>query len=322
MSSFYLNQEISLEIQYTQQEEKVDEKEKKIIRVATANAHQFIGAHKEERVSKFVQFKNIIREDRVLINEYQRRFKAWLSEDQFDIVGLQEVFQSFRFFMVGVRKKVFEGTGFETVIPHGIGARAYFFNYVFENVLLSKLPLAEGKTFKDCNFSLPSTIYWVVRSGFTIMPVMFDNRVILVGNTHLHSSSSKKREDQVIHIAKAIKELQVEYGADVPILFMGDFNTVPKGAKASGFLTGDDDNYENDRTLEFLEDSVGLYSHVVGDIPHLYTYPAGIDELQPDIRCRTLDYILYSKHWEVLLYEVMKVYLSDHFPVRAEFRLT
>jgi len=260
MSSFYLNQEISLEIEYTTQKKEKEEKveKKKKIRVATANLHLFRGPTSKNRISKWIQFGSIVREDNVLLDEYKRRIRAWLSEDQFDIVGLQEVFQSFRFFTTGIRKKVFEGTGFETVIPHGIGARAYFFNYIFENVLLSKLPLAEGKTFKDCNFPLPSTIYWVVRSGFTIMPVIFDGRVILVGNTHLHASSAEKREEQTLYIVKAIKELQVEYGKDVPILFMGDFNTVPKGAKACGFLNGDDDNYENDGTLKFFEELIGI----------------------------------------------------------------
>ncbi|MCF6276629.1 MAG: endonuclease/exonuclease/phosphatase family protein [Candidatus Magasanikbacteria bacterium] len=294
---------------------------RKVIRLATLNAHLFRGPILKERRSKFIQFGRIVKDNRRLVSEYRRRVKEWLSEDTFDIVGMQEVFQSFRFFTKGVRKKVFEGTGFETVIPHGIGAQVHFFNYIFENVLLSKLPLAESATVNNCNFPLPFRIYLVVKSGFTLAPVRFNGKTILVGNTHLHASSVSKREEQVTYIVRAIQDMQVVYGKEVPILFMGDFNTVPKGAQTFGFLTGDDDNYEGDGTLKFLKELVGLGSYPANDDPDLYTYPAGIDEFQPDPRCRTLDYILYSKHWEVINYKVLKVFLSDHYPVAGTFRL-
>jgi len=51
------------------------------------------------------------------------------------------------------------------------------------------------------------------------------------------------------------------------------------------------------------------------DNENFYTYPTGLPN-------RTLDYILFSHHWEVERYEVVKTFtFSDHYPVFGEFRL-
>jgi endonuclease/exonuclease/phosphatase family metal-dependent hydrolase len=97
---------------------------------------------------------------------------------------------------------------------------------------------------------------------------------------------------------------------------MGDFNTVPPGCRDKGFPAGEKDvkSYRNDDTFSILMDA-GLKMVPHEDNDRFYTYPTGLPN-------RTLDYILYTDHWQVESYEVVRDFaLSDHYPVLGEFRL-
>jgi endonuclease/exonuclease/phosphatase family metal-dependent hydrolase len=287
-----------------------------VLKVATLNAHQFHGPVLNGRQSIPRQLFYLLGR-KALVTMYKERVKEFASTSEFDVIAFQEVFQRFGIPKMHERYKVFEGTGFETIIVHGLGASFY----TYENVLLSKLPLADGVKIKDINYPLPHRMYWTVRVGFTVAPFIFADRVILVCNVHLHAGSVSKRENQVIKIIRVLAEVIENYGGDVPVLLLGDLNTVPEGAQTSGFPTGDDDNYEGDNTLKFFA-KIGLKSFIEKDEPSLYTYPAAVDIMQTDPRCRTLDYILYSRHWEPIEYKVLHSYfLSDHYPVVGTFRL-
>ena len=98
---------------------------------------------------------------------------------------------------------------------------------------------------------------------------------------------------------------------------MGDLNTVPPGCRIRGFEHGDRDtrSYLGDRTLDILRQA-RLRTVEHADDERFRTYPTGAPN-------RTLDYILFSRHFEVVDYRVAREFLlSDHYPVEASLRLT
>ena len=100
------------------------------------------------------------------------------------------------------------------------------------------------------------------------------------------------------------------------MLFLGDLNTLPPGGRTDGFSHGERDrrSYRNDRTLEVFDDA-GLRRMPAVDDPAYWSYPTGCPN-------RTLDYVLFSHHWALDAYRVVREFtLSDHYPVEASFRL-
>ncbi len=236
----------------------------------------------------------------------------WLNQhrNQYDVVGLQEVFNG----ILGIGDLLYRKyrqrdhyrviAGYRSVIAHGVG----FAGFRYENLMLSQLQKI-GQV--QINYLLPGKIAFLAACGFTLVPFVFNGQVIWVGNTHLHPFNPRDREQQAQGIANELKK-----HGDVPIIFMGDFNTVPPGCRVTGFPAGDNDvnSYKNDKTFEILCDA-GLHLVKHEDSEQFYTYPTGLPN-------RTLDYILYSHHWEVEDYRVLKDFLfSDHYPVFGEFRL-
>jgi len=121
----------------------------------------------------------------------------------------------------------------------------------------------------------------------------------------------RKRERQAAAIAAEIAAL-----GDVPVLLMGDLNTTAPGCRDGDFPAGDRDvrSYRGDRSLRILANA-GLRAVPHEDAPEFHTYPTGD-------RNRTLDYVLFSRHWHVEDYRALHdVRLSDHYPVEASFRL-
>ncbi|HKV41272.1 MAG TPA: endonuclease/exonuclease/phosphatase family protein [Blastocatellia bacterium] len=243
---------------------------------------------------------------------YTYYIAEWLNQKkrEFDVVGLQEVFNGVLGFGDRLQGKFHQRdhyrviSGFRAALPHGVG----FAGFRYENLLLSQLQMMDGA---QINYLLPGKVYFLAACGFTLAPFVFDGRIVWIGNTHLHPYSPKERKKQAISIASEIRKLN---GA--PVLFLGDFNTVPPGCRDSGFPAGERDvnSYRHDETMKVLFDAgLNLYPHE--DSERFYTYPTGLPN-------RTLDYILFSDHWEVLSYEVAKDFkFSDHYPVSGEFRL-
>jgi endonuclease/exonuclease/phosphatase family metal-dependent hydrolase len=250
-----------------------------------------------------------------LLNEtraYTYFIAEWINRNlqRFDVVGLQEVFNG----VLGLGDRILGKfrqrdhyrviSGFRSAIRHGVG----FAGYRYENLLMSQLPMLNGH---QINFPLPGKIYFLAACGFTLAPYFFGDRVVQIGNTHLHPYNPRDRAQQARSIASELRRL-----GDVPVLFMGDFNTVPPGCRDSGFPAGEKDvkSYRNDDTFNILLDA-GLRMVPHEDNDRFYTYPTGLPN-------RTLDYILYSDHWQVESYEVVRDFaLSDHYPVLGEFRL-
>jgi endonuclease/exonuclease/phosphatase family metal-dependent hydrolase len=243
---------------------------------------------------------------------YTYYISEWLNQhrSRFDVVGLQEVFNGVLGFGDRITGKFRQRdhyrviSGFQSAIPHHVGFAAFR----YENLLLSQLQVLNGT---QINFLLPGKIYFLASCGFTLAPVVFNGRIVWIGNTHLHPYSPKKRSKQAVSIARAVGRVK-----DTPLLFLGDLNTVPPGCRDSGFPAGERDvnSYKNDETLKILFDA-GFNMVPHEDTDQYYTYPTGLPN-------RTLDYIMYTNHWDVVSYGVIHDFkFSDHYPVAGEFRL-
>jgi len=243
---------------------------------------------------------------------YTYYIAEWLNQHRlnFDVVGLQEVFNGVLGFGDRITGKFRQRDhyrvigGFQASIPHGVG----FAGFRYENLLLSQLQMMNGT---QINYLLPGKIFLLASCGFTLAPFIFNGRIIWIGNTHLHPYNPKKRARQAESIAREVARIK-----DAPLLFLGDYNTVPPGCRDSGFAAGERDvnSYKNDETLKILFDA-GLNMVPHEDEDRFYTYPTGLPN-------RTLDYIMYTHHWDVVSYGVARDFrFSDHYPVAGEFRL-
>lgn len=243
---------------------------------------------------------------------YTYYIAEWLNRNRqrYDIVGLQEVFSGVFGFGDRLLGKFRQRdhyrviSGFRSALSHGVGFAAFR----YENLLLSQLPMRDGA---QTNHPLPGKVYLLAACGFTLAPFLFNGRTVWIGNTHLHPYSPRERARQAASIAREVIRL-----GDVPVLFLGDINTVPPGCRQGGFTAGerDEHSYRNDETFRVLCDA-GLKIIAHEDSPRFYTYPTG----QPN---RTLDYILFNRHWEARSYGVVQEFkFSDHYPVAGEFRL-
>ncbi|HOJ03633.1 MAG TPA: endonuclease/exonuclease/phosphatase family protein [Bacteroidota bacterium] len=236
----------------------------------------------------------------------------WLNthRQRYDVVALQEVFSG----ILGVGERIVQKyrqrdhyrvlSGFASYLEHGVG----FAGFRYQNLLLSQMPKLSQCAF---NRHLPGKVFFLASCGFTLAPFLLKDVIVWIGNTHLHAYSPAARMRQARSIAQVIRSL-----GDVPVVFMGDFNTVPEGFRIDSFGPGDIDRYDyrNDSTLRILEDA-GLSTVHHADARPFHTYPTGMPN-------RTLDYIMWSRHWHVHDYGVLHDFtLSDHYPVHAELEL-
>lgn len=228
----------------------------------------------------------------------------------YEVVALQEVLHGIlgfdgREFRPRHRQRDYyrELTGFPTSIAHRVG----FAGFRYENLLLSRLPSAGHERIEA---HLPCRVFRLAACGFTLAPFEFAGRVVWFGNTHLHAYNPRARMRQAAAIAREVRRL-----GDVPIVFLGDLNTVPAGCKDGDFAEGERDarSYKGDRSLEILE-RAGLRTVHHEDRERFWTYPAGAPN-------RTLDYVLATRHFEIDNYRVVRECpLSDHYPVEAALR--
>lgn len=244
---------------------------------------------------------------------YAYHIAAWIQRhrDRYDVVGLQEVFQGVfglgsRMLRHRSRQRDYYRSfgGYPEALSHRVGFAAFR----YENLILSRLPEAPSERLE---LHLPGRVFRLAACGFSLAPYRLGNDLVWIGNTHLHAYDPRARTLQAKCIAKAVREL-----GDVPIVLLGDLNTVPPGCKDGDFPEGDRDvkSYKGDRTLGVLADAgLGTVEHA--DTTDFHTYPTGAPN-------RTLDYVLFSEHFEVESYRaVHEFHLSDHYPVEARLRL-
>ncbi|MBP7462145.1 MAG: endonuclease/exonuclease/phosphatase family protein [Candidatus Delongbacteria bacterium] len=285
---------------------------KETIRCITINTHRGRGP----KIPYLLAQSSLDEAERIELLHSTRAYTYFIAEwlnqrkGDYDVVGLQEVFNG----VLGFGDRIFRRfrqrdhyrviSGFRSAVAHGVG----FAGFRYENLLLSHLQIL---TRTQINHFLPGKIAFLATGGFTLAPFVFNHRIIWIGNTHLHPYQPKIRATQARSLISHLKKQ-----GDVPVIFMGDYNTVPPGCKNTDFPAGERDvnSYKNDDTFKILQDG-GLILPPHQDHELYYTYPTGLPN-------RTLDYILYSSHWEILNYRVVNEFkFSDHYPVSAEFRL-
>ena len=244
---------------------------------------------------------------------YAFHIAEWLRKQngRHHVVALQEVFRGvFGSLSWAFPRRSRQGDYYRTLAgyPSAHSHRVGFAAFEYENVLLSRLGLSDAPLVHSL---LPGRVFRLAACGFTLAPYRFGRSTVWIGNTHLHAYNPRARALQATHIAREIRRL-----GDVPVVFLGDLNTVPPGCKDGDFPHGDRDrhSYRNDRSLSILAEA-GLRTIAHEDREEFWTYPTGIPN-------RTLDYILFSRHWNVEDYRVVREFsLSDHYPVEAELRL-
>lgn len=230
---------------------------------------------------------------------------------RYEVVALQEVFHGLlgfdgKSFLPRHRQRDYysELTGYPTAVAHRVGLAGMR----YENLLLSRLSVAAAAPIRA---SLPCRVFRLAACGFTLIPQVVAGRTVWIGNTHLHAYNPRARSRQATSIARVVRSL-----GDVPVIFLGDFNTVPAGCRDGDFPDGERDrkSYKGDRTLEILA-KAGLRTVAHSDESRFWTYPVGAPN-------RTLDYALASRHWDVESYRVVTEFaLSDHYPVESAWRL-
>lgn len=148
----------------------------------------------------------------------------WLNthRQRYDVVALQEVFSG----ILGVGERIVQKyrqrdhyrvlSGFASYLEHGVG----FAGFRYQNLLLSQMPKLSQCAF---NRHLPGKVFFLASCGFTLAPFLLKDVIVWIGNTHLHAYSPAARMRQARSIAQVIRSL-----GDVPVVFMGDFNTVPE----------------------------------------------------------------------------------------------
>ena len=244
---------------------------------------------------------------------YAYHIADWIRRrrDRYAVVALQEVFHGILGFghrPIGGRFRQRDYYRALTEYPNALAHRVGFAGYRYENVLLSRLPAAPDPRIE---FHLPCRVYRLAACGFTLVPFRVAGRTVWIGNTHLHAYNPRARTKQALAIARELNRL-----GDVPVLVLGDLNTVPPGCKDGDFPDGDRDvrSYRDDRTLQILAQA-GLRSTPHEDRESYWTYPTGAPN-------RTLDFVLHTRHFDVEDYRVVRdCALSDHLPVEATFRL-
>ncbi|TGJ87483.1 hypothetical protein E0Z10_g1255 [Xylaria hypoxylon] len=139
----------------------------------------------------------------------------------------------------------------------------------------------------------------------------------IAANTHLDNASSEARSEGVKIVLSVIRDVQTQWGLDLPVTLSGDFNSEPgqdayAGIVADGYLQ---DSY----TLAEEQTRFGPYETYTGFVP---------DEI-PDVSAR-IDFIWVgpaaTATWDVTRYEVVdnvvdSVYISDHRPVFGDLTL-
>jgi len=134
-------------------------------------------------------------------------------------------------------------------------------------------------------FRLPSPVFTEPRAMLHAHLTLQDQPVLFL-NAHV-SHHRRQRRPQVRAIADWLKRF------DQPVVLAGDLNADPHSEE-----------------LALLRDA-GLSDYCAGDV---MTFPCH----QPHTR---LDYILVSRHFEVLECRAVQTQVSDHLPLVAELRL-
>ncbi|KAF2968588.1 hypothetical protein GQX73_g4965 [Xylaria multiplex] len=139
----------------------------------------------------------------------------------------------------------------------------------------------------------------------------------IAANTHLDNASSQARSEGVKIVLSVIRDVQTQWGPDLPVTLSGDFNSEPRQDAYAGMVA---DGYLGDSyTLADQQTRFGPYETYTGFVPNDI----------PAVSSR-IDFIWVGPNatatWNVTRYEVADnvangVFMSDHRPVFGDITL-
>ncbi len=147
-----------------------------------------------------------------------------------------------------------------------------------------------------------------------IVDVKIKNKTWSIFNNHLEAFAKKNRVIQAKEMVKFAKE-----ESDLLVLG-GDLNTTPTVASKKGSFPGyEEDDYENDPTYSIIAGIDGIKDALsteeyLKDESRWFSFSS----VRAD---RKLDYIFVNEMATVEEFEVLKVPVSDHYPLFAKIRL-
>lgn len=186
----------------------------------------------------------------------------------------------------------------------------HFGQTISGGAVLSKYPILSNKTYKfpKKKQKFPLYHYFYPYRYVQIVELLINKKSVKVFNVHLEAYDVLERMEQT---KKLIELIEIEK----PAFIAGDFNALPIGShKLKDFPYYPEDNYTNDKTIELLAENKDYYdASLLGeDESFKNTFPSN----RPD---RKLDYIFASKEYSKTHFEIIQSYISDHFPIKANF---
>jgi endonuclease/exonuclease/phosphatase family metal-dependent hydrolase len=244
-----------------------------------------------------------------------------------DIVAFQEIdFASERSFFVNQFEEIANAQPFfngayainwdKNYVPFPYSVPSQHFGKILSGqAVLSQFPILEEKRTvlkSPLNSNILYDQFYLNRLA-QIVKIKLRKEFYLV-NVHLEAFDKETREEQAYELVKLIKSL------DLPVILLGDFNTIPLLAKNKKPTGGDPNRFLEEKTLITLKNSLGFKSlfpdeYFTGDESSSLTFPSA----KP---VEKLDYIFYDPNaFEVIEYKTLFELgtVSDHLPVFARF---
>ncbi|KAI1275190.1 endonuclease/exonuclease/phosphatase [Xylaria sp. FL0933] len=144
------------------------------------------------------------------------------------------------------------------------------------------------------------------------------NTKFIAANTHLDNVSSAARSEGVKIVLRVIRDMQAQWGMELPVVLSGDFNSEP-GEDAYAAMVADG----------YLQDAYVLAPEKGGRFGPYETYTGFVPDEIPDVSGR-IDFLWLGPDaedtWDVRRYEVVDnvvggVFFSDHRPVFVDVTL-
>lgn len=255
----------------------------------------------------------------------------YINENKADIVLLQEIdFGSARTYFIDqleflsqnteLKYRAYAPTWDNQYIPFPYWPVSKHFGKMNSGgAILSRYPIVDNQVFlfnKPLNNPFWYNAFYLHRF-FQAVKVEINNKQFYVGNLHIEAFDKEARMSE----AKKIIELKKELSSVPWLLIGGDFNSTPSYAsKRSSFDGYEDDDYENDRTIDILEEGLEDLAEVVSREEYLANEKDWFTFATNDPN-RRLDYFFVNKSLNVLEKKVGDSTVSDHFPLMMKVKV-
>lgn len=176
--------------------------------------------------------------------------------------------------------------------------KTYLSNYDFSNVRESLGIAIKKDNFEFVNVVDPGDVH----VNISIVKDINNDKDFMVVNTHLDYKRIFKDDSYRLEQVKSIQKLIQENDKNYPIIFTGDFNSLPTSDPISEMKKHYTDSY-----MSQYSDFEGTWCNYGKDYP----FNKRIDYIFHNDKCN-------SDLYEIINEKVKEEYPSDHFPIIAE----